>query len=165
MKVKNAIERFEKFNKNAEVKLHGHGGYRVIGIMTGCEDETNVCIEDEAHYICKTGPMNVEQVLEHLKRFNPEATLRLHTLDGEEVLFIVAYGHDNNVVWLECESDNDMSSEISARFENAIEEGIDELDVYMEMLEIGIDVDMVRRWMGDEDADHMKEYCEEHGLI
>ena len=38
-----------------------------------------------------------------------------------------------------------MSDEIQARFDDAIENGTDELDVYMEMLETGIDVPMVRK--------------------
>lgn len=41
---------------------------------------------------------------------------------------------------------------------------LDELDVYMDMLEIGIGVDMVRKYMGDELADHMEKFCKEHGL-
>lgn len=59
----------------------------------------------------------------------------------------------------------DMSDEIQARFDDAIENGTDELDVYMEMLETGIDVPMVRKHLGDEAADHMQDFCEEHGLI
>lgn len=58
-----------------------------------------------------------------------------------------------------------MSDEIQARFDDAIENGTDELDVYMEMLETGIDVPMVRKRLGDEAADHMQDFCEEHGLI
>lgn len=38
-------------------------------------------------------------------------------------------------------------------------------DVYMEMLECGIDVDMVRKYLGTDAADHMQTFCEEHGLI
>ena len=94
------------------------------------------------------------------------AEVTLHNRFGEPVLFVVALASDDNKVWLETESDNDMSSELSARFENALENQIDELDFYLEKLsEIGITVDMVRKYMGDEIANHMKEFCEEHGLI
>lgn len=68
-------------------------------------------------------------------------------------------------MWLETESDNDMAKEIQAHLNVAIEDGEDELDVYASMLESGIGVDMVRRHLGDEPADHMKVFCEEHGLI
>lgn len=38
-------------------------------------------------------------------------------------------------------------------------------DVYSEMLETGIDIKMVRKYLGDDAADHMKDFCKEHGLI
>lgn len=47
----------------------------------------------------------------------------------------------------------------------ALEDGKDELDVYSEMLETGIDIKMVRKYLGDDAADHMKDFCKEHGLI
>lgn len=34
-----------------------------------------------------------------------------------------------------------------------------------EMLETGIDIKMVRKYLGDDVADHMKVFCIEHGLI
>lgn len=33
------------------------------------------------------------------------------------------------------------------------------------MLETGIDIKMVRKYLGDDAADHMKVFCIEHGLI
>lgn len=59
----------------------------------------------------------------------------------------------------------DMADEIQSRFDDAIENGTDELDVYMEMLEAGIDVSMVRKYLGDNAAEHMQNFCGEHGLI
>lgn len=46
-----------------------------------------------------------------------------------------------------------------------VRDGKDELDVYSEMLETGIDIKMVRKYLGDDVADHMKDFCKEHGLI
>lgn len=43
--------------------------------------------------------------------------------------------------------------------------GKKDLDVYSEMLETGIDIKMVRKYLGDDVADHMKDFCKEHGLI
>lgn len=68
-------------------------------------------------------------------------------------------------VWFEAESDNDMVAEISTRLEDAAEKGVDESDVYGLMLEQGINVEMVRKYMGDAAANHMQEYCEEHGVV
>lgn len=47
---------------------------------------------------------------------------------------------------LETENDNDMRED-------------------SEMLETGIDIKMVRKYLGDDVADHMKDFCKEHGLI
>lgn len=109
--------------------------------------------------------MRVKDLIEKLKDADPNTVVRLHHKDGEPVLFVLELMNRNDVVWLETESDNDMAEEIQSRFNAAIESGEDELDVYAAMLEAGIDVDMVRRYLGDESAAHMKVFCEEHGLI
>lgn len=109
--------------------------------------------------------MRVKDLAEKLKDINPNAVIRLHHKDGEPVLFVLKLMNRNDIVCLETESDNDMAEEIQAHLNVAIEDGEDELDVYASMLEAGIDVDMVRRHLGDEPANHMKVFCEEHGLI
>lgn len=50
-------------------------------------------------------------------------------------------------------------------FDDAVKHGVDETEVYENMLESGINVDMVRKYMGDKTVDHMQDYCEEHGLL
>lgn len=67
--------------------------------------------------------MKVKSLINYLKEMNPEAEVRLHHILGEPLLFVVNAIEDSSVVWLEAESDNDMGSEISSRFENA-ENGI-----------------------------------------
>lgn len=109
--------------------------------------------------------MKVKTLIKKLQKFNPEAVVKLHHRDDEEVLFTVGIAGMNDVMWLETESDNDMSSEISARFEAAYEEDWDELDFYNDLLETGITVEMVRKYMDEEHANHMQVFCEEHGLI
>ena len=109
--------------------------------------------------------MTVERMIEELKKFNPNAVVKMHHRDSEPVLFVLGVVGDKDRVWIESESDNDMSAELEARFKYAIEEDIDELDFYIDLLEIGIDVHMVRKYMGDEYANHMHQFCEEHGLI
>ncbi len=108
--------------------------------------------------------MNVGTLIEHLQKFEPNEVVKLHTWEGEPVLFVVAAKTRYGVV-LETESDVDMKSEVRDRFDEAIKNGISEDDVYSGMLELGIDVEMVRKYMGDDTANHMKEYCETHGLI
>ena len=108
--------------------------------------------------------MKVKTLIEKLQKMNPEAEVLMHGKGGVPVLFVMA-AEGIDPVWLECESDTDMADEIQSRFDDAIENGTDELDVYMEMLEAGINIPMVRKYMGNSVADSMQKFCEEHGLI
>ena len=109
--------------------------------------------------------MKVKKLIEKLQKFNPEAEVRLNDYFGETALFVNARVDDDNVVWLDGELDIDMGEEIGARYKEAAEHWDSELDFYMDMLETGITVGMIRKYMDDEHADHMKEFCEEHGLL
>lgn len=113
--------------------------------------------------------MTVDYLLKKLQELKDDgagnAEIRLHDRNGETALFILQLVNDNEHVWIETESDVDMAEEIQTRFNDAIELGLDECDVYAEMLETGIDVEMVRKYMGDDVADSMQIFCEEHGLI
>lgn len=108
--------------------------------------------------------MKVKTLIKKLEKMDPEAKVRLHDKSGELVLFVLCAKKYPDV-WLQTESDVDMADEIQSRFDDAIENGTDELDVYMEMLEAGIDVSMVRKYLGDDAADYMQRFCGEHGLI
>lgn len=108
--------------------------------------------------------MKVKTLIEKLEKMDPEAEIRLQDKVGEPVLFVLSAKNIPDV-WLQSERDVDMADEIQSRFDDAIENGTDELDVYMEMLEAGIDVSMVRKYLGDDAADYMQRFCGEHGLI
>lgn len=109
--------------------------------------------------------MKVKRMIEQLEKLDPEAEVKVGHHTGNPVLFVLAAKNIPGTVWLETEFDCDLKAELDARWENAIEEQPDELDFYIDLLEMGITIDIVRRYRGDEDADHMKEFCEEHGLI
>lgn len=109
--------------------------------------------------------MKVKTLIKELYKFNPEADVKLNDYDGDVVLFANARANDNTIVWLDGEHDMDLGEEISARYEIAAEEQMDELDFFMDLLEIGITVDLVRKYMDEEDANHMEQFCKEHGLI
>lgn len=108
--------------------------------------------------------MTVKTLIEKLSHYNKDAIIHLHHREGEELLFALAFQNDDTIVVLETENDNDMREEIQVRFDAALD-GRDELDVYSEMLETGIDIKMARKYLGDDVADHMKDFCKEHGLI
>ena len=109
--------------------------------------------------------MTVEKLIERLQKFPSEAQVKLNDRRGYPCLFVLAIAGDDTTVWLEGEDDCDLGEELSVRFQTAVEEHLDETDFYNDLLELGIDVETVRRYMGDECADHMKEYCENHGLL
>ena len=62
-------------------------------------------------------------------------------------------------------SDSNMKTVLENQFKCAINSGQDELDFYIALLGIGITVGMVREYLGDDAADCMQQFCEEHGLI
>ena len=109
--------------------------------------------------------MKVKYLQSQLSKMNPDAEVKLNNYNGDTALFVNARLNDNNVVWLDGEHDMDLGAELDARFKNATEYQIDELDFYMELLDIGITIDIVRKYMGNEVADHMEIFCEEHGLL
>lgn len=93
------------------------------------------------------------------------AIVRLNGAMGEEVLFIKKHAADQSLVWLETESDVDLEKIIKDRLNEALINGEDETDVYSELLESGINLDMVEKYLGSGQADHMEACCREHGLI
>lgn len=108
--------------------------------------------------------MTVGTLIKYLQKYDENEIVRLHCVDGEPVLFALQAVNKPGV-WLETESDNDMAEEINARFEDAITNGVDEGDVYSLMLEQGITVDIVKKYVGSDVAYKMRIYCEHHGLL
>lgn len=82
--------------------------------------------------------MTVEKLINQLKKYNPKAEVRLNNHQGTIAFFAVAFTNSDNLVWIEGKDDIDLGEEISARFENVIETQMDELDFFMELIDIGI---------------------------
>ena len=95
--------------------------------------------------------MTVGTLIKYLQKYDENEIVRLHCVDGEPVLFALQ-AMNKPGVWLETESD-------------AALHGVDEGDVYSLMLEQGIDIGMVRKYIGDDAANKMRTYCEHHGLL
>ena len=106
-------------------------------------------------------------LINELKKCNPYAKVVMHHWDGEEVLFTchTYNGRPTRNVWLESFDDMDVEEELKAELEHATEVGTDEVDFYMDWLERGFTCDVVYDYLGKEVADHMREFCKEHGLI
>lgn len=107
--------------------------------------------------------ITVKRLMNFLKSCDEDMVV--YDENGNEILFTCSLVNDNHMMWLETEQDADMVAEIQSRFNDAVEHSVDETEVYENMLESGINVDMVRKYMGDETADHMQDYCENHGLL
>lgn len=166
------IKNLKEMNKNAGVRMGYHDGQPLLLVASKFFDHDIiwlVCSDDlddaESPEIKFAMEVTNEALIKLLSSMNPKAEVRMGSYDGPPVLFAVSCVDDDSVVWLECEDNIDLGEELSARYANAVEEQMDELDFFMDLLEIGITVDTVRKYMDDEHADHMQEFCKEHGLL
>lgn len=110
--------------------------------------------------------MTVRKMIEELQKCDPNARVVLNDIDSEEeVISVLSFvNHKTDRVCLASEYDTEMTEELEAMLDYASENNIDETEFYTDLLERGIDVDMVRRYLGEEQAVHMEEYCKEHGI-
>lgn len=83
----------------------------------------------------------------------------------KEILFASTPEENHGVIWLETEDDIDLESEIGALFKDANEDDTDELDFYMDLLDMGITPGKVAKHYDAEAAESMTRFCEEHGLL
>lgn len=108
--------------------------------------------------------MTVERLIKQLENYNPKAEVKLNDYKGEVALFALALANDDNTVWIEGKDDIDLGEEISARFANASEIQIDELDFFFDLLDMGITLEDIRLYCPDK-YEYSKSFMEEHGLI
>ena len=108
--------------------------------------------------------MTVERLIKQLENYNPKAEVRLNDHRGDVALFALALKNDDNVVWIEGKDDVDLGEEISARFEKANEIQMDELDFFMDLLDMGITLKDIQLYCPDK-YEYSKSFMEEHGLI
>lgn len=108
--------------------------------------------------------MTVERLIKQLEIYNPKAEVKLNDYKGEVALFALTLVNDDNTVWIEGKDDIDLGEEISARFANANEIQIDELDFFLDLLDMGITLEDIRECC-IEHYKYSKKFMEEHGLI
>lgn len=80
--------------------------------------------------------------------------------NGNKYIEVHNDGHYHNTV----KDDIDLGEEISARFANASEIQIDELDFFLDLLDMGITLEDIRLYCQDK-YEYSKSFMEEHGLI
>lgn len=108
--------------------------------------------------------MTVERLIKQLENYNPKAEVRLNDYRGYVALFALATKNDDNVVWIEGKNDVDLGEEISARFEKANEIQMDELDFFLDLLDMGITLEDIQLYCPDK-YKYSKSFMEEHGLV
>ena len=108
--------------------------------------------------------MTVERLIKQLENYSPKAEVKLNDYKGEVALFALALANDDNTVWIEGKDDIDLGEEISARFANASEIQTDELDFFLDLLDMGITLEDIRLYCQDK-YEYSKSFMEEHGLI
>lgn len=110
--------------------------------------------------------MKIKRMIAELQRIaeeNPDAEVKLNCYDGENALFVMSFT-EGNEVWIEGKSDIDMSCELEARFEYALEHDIDELDFFMDLIETGITLEDIGCYLPDR-YEYSLAFMKEHGLI
>lgn len=108
--------------------------------------------------------MKVKRLIEKLQICNPNAEVKMHDKDGFTTLFVTEFVNRDDVVILEDASDVNLTSELEARFENAQEEQMDELDFFMELLDIGITLGDIKAYL-PEKYEYSEKFMKEHGLV
>lgn len=111
--------------------------------------------------------MKVSRMIKMLQDMPPDAEVKLHHPEGNNALFvlqIINRPEFEKVVFIEDKSDNDMCEELGCRFDQALEDGVDELDFFMDLIEIGITLDNIKEFVPDK-YEYAKYFMEEHGLI
>ena len=109
--------------------------------------------------------MKVKRLIQELSKYKSDADV-ICSGDGRPIIFVYGYKDRPDIVLLETENDCDMASQLEEHFKEAANNpNTDELDFYMDLIEVGVTVDCIRRYMGDEAAQHMSEFCQDHGLL
>ena len=108
--------------------------------------------------------MTVERLIKQLRNYNPKAEVRLNDCRGTTALFAVALADNDDLVWIEGKDDIDLGEEISARFERVSEIQTDELDFFMDLLDMGITLKDIELYCPDK-YEYSKTFMEDHGLI
>lgn len=162
-----------------EVKLHYRDGNPISYFDVYSKEKTIVLRGDSNRPMEKRQPdislavnpinhssfslKDLEDILQ-LGNISTDYEIKMHSLDGNPVLFVVSYLNIPNIAVIEDASDNDLSSELEARFEKAANELMDELDFFMDLLDTGFTLYDIEKYLPKK-YKYSKNFMENHGLI
>ena len=139
-------------------------GWTLRTLLKKAEAVSDDEVSDNEFWRKGENTMTVERLINQLKKFNPKAEVRLNDHCGTIALFALATVDDNDLVWIEGKDDIDLGEEIYARFEKASEMQMDELDFFLDLLDMGITLEDIKECCPDK-YEYSKAFMEDHGLI
>ena len=104
------------------------------------------------------------KLLETLVKDNPEAEIKMHHREGNNLLFAVTYVNDNSVMVLEDRDDNDLGSELGARFEALDEKEFEEEYFYRDLIDTGFTLEDIKENIPDR-YEEIRGKLKEYGLM
>lgn len=166
MKVKKTIELLKNEKPTARVYWDGLNEQNGFVQIDYREDENTVVLANLPYANEKNHAyrpiISVESLLTCLQKLPSDADVIVAT--GDPVLFVVSYDKFPDQVILEDWHNNDLSSELDARFEVAAEKQWDELDFFMDLLDTGFTLADINKYCSEK-YEYSKKFMEEHGLI
>lgn len=141
MLVKRMVKELKKFNQDAIVRGHGLEGYGIASVIAV---SSKIVVLKDTEEVEGVEPFTAAGLVKILETLNPEAEVKMHEEDGCNALFVLAYVKFNDTIVIEDKSDNDLGSELDARYENAKENNIDKKELYSEMKELGYTLEDIK---------------------
>lgn len=175
METKRLINQLKKYPKDAILKLHSlhstggevvdvtrlYDGTRYVAVLETTQDLTYSVELDKKGIRYLTAGRLAAYLEKNME--SDERVLAHNYYDNEELFALQIIGHEEYVV-LEDTSDINMTEELSAQFDHAAEEDLDETDFFMDLLEMGFTLDHIKQYLPDK-YEYSKTFMEEHGLI
>lgn len=94
--------------------------------------------------------MKVKKLIKQLEHYDLDAEVKMHHRDGLNLLFVVQISGDDKTVYLEDESDNDLRSELGARFDNLRKGIISEEEFFTDLTDTGFTLDDIKKYIPEE---------------
>lgn len=110
--------------------------------------------------------MKVKELIKQLEQYDPEARVYSDCWMGEgkdEILCSYSYSRSGDVI-LQNLTQFDVYEEIKEMLEHFYKENYDETYAYQLMCDIGYTPDVVAEFYSEDVGQHMKRYCDEHGI-
>lgn len=170
MKVRKIVELLKKCNPESVIKMH-HRDEEELHYVDFFREINTIVLRTESDpepvLYPKFGAagtrITAKLLLELFTDDDMNMDIKMHTVNGRPALFIVEYENIPDVVVIEDAGDNDLSSELEARFEYAAEEQLDELDFFMDLLDTGFVLGDIKEHL-PEQYEYSKMFMELHGL-